>query len=327
VPAALPPLAAAAPRNRLGLARWLVDPANPLTSRVAVNRAWQLHFGTGFVKTSEDFGRQGESPSHPALLDWLAAELLQTGWDVKRMHRAIVSSSAFRQSSAASPAMVARDPENRLLARAPRLRLTAEQVRDQALAASGLLVEQVGGPSVRPYQPPGLWTELTGGDDYQPGTGADLHRRSLYTFWKRTIPPPALATFDATTREFCSVRESRTNTPLQALALLNERTHVEAARALARRIVCESAGIESRVERAVLLVLGRSPTAEEQQVLLAAFERYRERYSAALDDARELVGDGERWFAAQPTATPAELAAYVLVCSTILNLDEAVTRQ
>lgn len=339
VPRELPAWPDGAPRNRLGLAQWLVDPANPLTSRVLANRVWQLHFGTGLVKTPEDFGRQGEWPSHPDLLDWLADEFrgrepgargrgessrfkvpsskLVEGeksvpsevgetlgpprWDVKRLHRIIVTSGTFRRSSRVTPALVTRDPENRLLARGPRLRLPAEMVRDQALFVSGQMVEQVGGPSVKPYQPPGLWSELTGGDDYKPGVGADLVRRSLYTFWKRTIPPPALATFDAPTREFCSVRESRTNTPLQALALLNEPTFVEASRALAERVMREVHGPNDQIARAFLLVLGRQPTEQEERVLRGALERYR--------SANE------------------ESAALALVCGTILNLDEAVTRQ
>jgi len=301
VPHELPPMRASAPRNRMGLAEWLVAPTNPLTSRVLVNRAWQLHFGTGFVKTSEDFGRQGEWPSHLELLDWLATETMQHHWDVKRLHRLIVTSSTFRQSSRARPEMTARDPDNRLLAHGPRLRLSAEMVRDQALFASGQLVEQLGGPSVRPYQPAGLWTELTGGDDYQLGQGAELVRRSLYTFWKRTIPPPSLATFDAPTREFCSVKESRTNTPLQALALMNEPTYVAAAEALANRILREANTPAERISRAMLHVIGRQPNSQELDVLSKALERYRFRND--------------------------ELAAYTLVCGTIMNLDEAVTRQ
>jgi len=303
VPAELPPLSAGLPRNRLGLAQWLVEPANPLTSRVLVNRFWQMHFGTGFVKTAEDFGRQGEWPTHPELPDRLAAEFM-SDWDVKRLHRQIVTSGTFRQSSVVQNTKSS-DPDNRLLARGPRLRLPAEMVRDQALFASGLLVEQVGGPSVKPSQPPGLWSELTGGDDYQPGKGADLVRRSLYTFWKRTIPPPSLATFDAPTREFCSVRDSRTNTPLQALALLNEETYVAAARALAERVMREANEPRERIVRAMLLVVGRRPSDDERRILLAALERYRQ----------------------QSSTEASESAAYALICSTLLNLDEAVTRQ
>jgi Protein of unknown function (DUF1553)/Concanavalin A-like lectin/glucanases superfamily len=324
VPAELPPLPAGASANRLGLARWLADPANPLTSRVIVNRVWQLHFGAGIVKTSEDFGRQGEWPTHPELLDWLGAELIRSGWDLKRLHREIVTSATFRQSSRVPNELFARDPDNRLLARAPRLRLTAEMVRDQALLASGLLVEQLGGPSVRPLQPAGLWSELTGGDDYQPGIGAELVRRSLYTFWKRTIPPPLLATFDAPTRESCTVRESRTNTPLQALALLNEPTYEAASRGLAERISREAATPDERIALAMLLVVGRRPAVQEQAVLRAAWERYRRRFAAMPQEAEKLLAGGT----SPPSAVPlTELAAYTLVCNTILNLDEAVTRQ
>lgn len=325
LPAELPPLPADVPRNRLGLGQWLVDPANPLTSRVIVNRVWQLHFGTGIVKTAEDFGRQGEWPSHPGLLDWLAAEFTRD-WDVKGMHRRIVESATFRQSSAISDlglgigdlsaAKLASnpksqilnpkfaDPDNRLLSRGPRLRLSAEMIRDQALFASGLLVEQLGGPSVKPLQPPGLWSELTGGDDYQPGSGADLYRRSLYTFWKRTIPPPTLSTFDSPTREACVVRESRTNTPLQSLALMNEPTFVAAAQALAKRVMREAETPTDRIERVTIYALGRRPTQQEQSILAEALNRYRQRSTES-----------------------SELAGYTLVCSTIMNLDEAVTSQ
>src|SRR3954470_24600998 len=260
VPAMLPPLPKDAPLNRLTLAKWLVDPAHPLTARVAVNRYWQNYFGYGIVKTQEDFGVQGEPPTHPELLDWLATEFIRTGWDVKAMQRLIVTSATYRQSSKVTPALVQKDPENRLLARGPRIRLSAEMIRDQALAASGLLVEQVGGPSLMPYQPPGLWTELTGGDDYKPGKGADLYRRSLYTFWKRTIAPPAMLAFDASTREFCTVRETRTNTPLQALALLNEQTFVEATREFARSTLASRlADDNSRLRNMFQTVTSREP--------------------------------------------------------------------
>jgi hypothetical protein len=305
--------------NRLDLAKWLVSQENPLTSRVIVNRAWQLHFGTGLVKTAEDFGRQGEWPSHPDLLDHLASEF-QSTWDVKRLHRTILTSAAYRQSSSAElgarsaeqnsdtprsalPAPRLADPENRLLSRGPRLRLSAEMLRDQALFASGQLVEQLGGPSVKPLQPPGLWSELTGGDDYKPGTGQDLVRRSLYTFWKRTIPPPTLSTFDSPTREACTVRDSRTNTPLQALALLNEPTFVSASRALAHRIIHETQTPEDRLTLAFLYILSRSPTSQELPILSAALQRHLQR---------------------TPTDEP---AAYTLLCTTILNLDEAITSQ
>ena len=240
VPAVLPPLPAGAPNNRLGFARWLVDPQNPLMARVTINRLWQMLFGTGLVKTAEDFGLQGEWPSHPELLDWLATEFVRSGWDLKGMLKLIVTSATYRQSSKATPELVQRDPENRLLARGPRFRLPAEMVRDQALFAAGLLVEKRGGPSVKPYQPAGVWEDLTMDDvSYNQGKGADLYRRSLYTFWKRTVAPPMMANFDSAMRESCVVRETRTNTPLQALNLMNDVTFLEAARFVGQRMMKE----------------------------------------------------------------------------------------
>ena len=229
-----------APLNRLTLAKWLVQPGHPLTSRVAVNRFWQMYFGVGLVKTQEDFGVQGEPPSHPELLDWLATEFVRTGWDVRAMQRLIVTSATYRQSSVVTPALLERDPENRLLARGPRGRLPAEMIRDTALSASGLLNDRIGGPSVLPYQPKGLWEEMAFGDGfsaqaYEQSHGRDLYRRGMYTLWKRTVPPASLATFDAPDREKCTARRVTTNTPLQALAMLNDPTYVEAARALAQR--------------------------------------------------------------------------------------------
>jgi hypothetical protein len=223
--------------NRLALAKWLVDPSHPLTARVAVNREWQRFFGTGIVKTAEDLGTQGERPSHPDFLDWLANEFVRTGWDVKTLHQLIVTSATYRQASAASPELIALDPENRLLARGPRFRMTAEMIRDLALAASGLLQNRVGGPSVKPYQPDGLWAEISSVKEYTRSTGPDLYRRSLYSFVKRTVVNPTAGVFDATTREACSVRRSRTNTPLQALTLMNDVTFVEAARVMATHVL------------------------------------------------------------------------------------------
>ena len=241
VPAALPPLPQGAPNNRLGFARWVTDPANPLLARVTVNRLWQMYFGIGIVKTTEDFGVQGEWPSHPELLDWLATEFVRTGWDMKAMQKLIVTSSAYRQSSKAAPELLQRDPENRLLGRGPRFRLPAEAIRDQALYIAGLLTEKIGGPSVKPYQPEGLWKDLSMQDmDYVRSKGPDLYRRSLYTFWKRTIAPPMMMNFDAAGREACVVRENRTNTPLQALNLMNDVTFVEAARFLGQRMMQEA---------------------------------------------------------------------------------------
>jgi mono/diheme cytochrome c family protein len=319
------PLPPGSPNNRLGLARWLVDPDHPLTARVTVNRYWQLYFGTGLVKTAEDFGSQGEWPVHPELLDLLATDFVASGWDVKRLARQIVTSGTYRQSSRLTPELAERDPDNRLLARGPRVRLPAEMVRDQALAASGLLVEQIGGPSVRPYQPPGLWKELTGGDDYEPGRGADLYRRSLYTFWKRTIPPPSMATFDAATRESCTVRVAPTNTPLQALALLNEETYVEAARVLAERVLREAARPDERLALAFMLLLSREPAAEELAILRTALDRQLTGYTAEPADAEKLLAVGQ--FPRSTDVPAGELAAYAAVCSTILNLDEVVTKE
>jgi hypothetical protein len=259
------------------------------------------------------------------LLDLLATEFIASGWDVKAMQRAIVTSGTYRQSSQLAPQMAQRDPENRLLARGPRVRLSAEMVRDQALAASGLLVEELGGPSVRPYQPAGMWKELTGGDDYQVGKGAELYRRSLYTFWKRTIPPPALATFDAASREFCTIRETRTNTPLQALVLLNDETYVEAARLLAERVMHEAGEPDERLRLAFVLVTSREPRPQEQKILRSALERHLARYQAAPADAEKLLAVGQFPRAADLPA--AELAAYAAVCGTILNLDEAVMKE
>src|SRR5204863_8824997 len=216
-PSRLPAFPSGQPTNRLGLARWLLDASNPLTARVTVNRLWQSVFGVGLVRTAEDFGTRGELPSHPELLDWLALEFVRTGWDVKRMMKLLVMSATYRQDSRVTAELRSLDPENRLLARGPRYRLSAEMIRDQALAVSGLLVEKLGGPSVKPYQPAGLWKELSGGDDYKPDHGDALHRRSLYTYWKRTAPPPMMMNFDAAGRETCVVRDLRTNTPLQSL--------------------------------------------------------------------------------------------------------------
>ena len=252
VPDSLPAMKPGTPNNRLGLAQWLTDRSNPLTARVAVNRYWQSYFGTGLVKTSEDFGSQGEWPMHPELLDWLAVEFMDSGWDMKAMQKLIVMSAVYRQDSKITAEALQSDPENRMLARGPRFRLPAEMIRDQALAASGLLVETIGGPPVKPYQPAGLWQELSGGKGYIPDTGEGLYRRSLYTYWKRTIAPPSMVIFDSPTRESCTVRTGRTNTPLQALNLMNDVTYLEAARKLAERIVTagrRQAGI--RVEAAV----------------------------------------------------------------------------
>ncbi len=330
VPAILPPLPKGAPANRLTLAKWLVDPAHPLTARVAVNRFWLMYFGTGLVKTQEDFGVQGEPPSHPELLDWLATEFIRTGWDVKAMQRLIVTSATYRQASIVTPDLLERDPENRLLARAPRLRLPAEMIRDTALAAAGLLNDQIGGPSVLPYQPGGLWEEMAFGEGftaqaYEQSHGRDLYRRGLYTFWKRTVPPASMATFDAPDREKCTARRAQTNTPLQALVLLNDPTYVEAARALAERVVVEAGGgTDSRITHAFRLATARRPAAREISVLRKLYQTqlasYRRNPAAAESLLR--VGESER----RTRLNAAELAAWTMVASTILNLDETITR-
>ncbi|MBI3684243.1 MAG: DUF1553 domain-containing protein [Acidobacteria bacterium] len=326
VPAVLPQLKREWPDNRLGLARWLVDRSNPLTARVTVNRFWQMLFGTGLVKTAEDFGSQGEWPLQADLLDWLAVEFMDSGWNVKGILKTIVTSSTYRQSSRLTPELLAKDPENRLLARGPRLRLSAEMIRDQALAISGLLVEKVGGPSVKPYQPPGLWQELAGGSGYKQDKGEGLYRRSLYTYWKRTVAPPAMITFDSPTRENCIVRETRTNTPLQALNLMNDVTYLEASRKLAERMMIEGGGDPGeRIRYAFRLALAREPREREAQVLGRVWEQLRSRYRRDRDAAVKYLSPGES--ARDESLDPSELAAYASVASLILNLDETVTKE
>jgi hypothetical protein len=332
VPACLPGWARhdpSRPANRLDLARWLVDPANPLTARVAVNRFWSQFFGIGLVKSAEDFGVRGDPPSHPELLDWLATEFVASGWDVKRLQRLIVTSAAYRQSSAASPESMKRDPENRLLARGPRFRLPAEAVRDAALSMSGLLTERLGGPSVKPYQPAGLWEELAGGageGPYKQDTGPNLYRRGLYVYRKRTVPHPELATFDAPSRETCQVKRSRTNTPLQALQLLNDVTYVEAARHLARRMLTEGGPTPAeRIAFGFRLATARPPTADETAVLMRGLDRYKHSFASDPQAARRFVKNGDS--PADDTIDPSELAAYEAVASVILNLDETITRE
>jgi hypothetical protein len=331
VPPILPPFPKDQPRNRLGLARWLFDPGHPLTARVAVNRYWQLYFGTGLVKTAEDFGSQGEPPSHPELLDWLATEFIRTGWDIRAMQRLIVTSAAYRQSSRVSSELRERDPENRLLARGPRFRLPAEMVRDNALYVAGLLEERIGGPGVFPYQPAGIWEELAYGDgftaqEYKQSRGRDLYRRSLYTFWKRTAPPPNMLTFDAPDREKCVARRPVTNTPLQALVLMNDPTFVEAARALAQRTLTEAGpGASARLRHAFRLATARQPSGAELWALEELVRRQQAHYRRNPKAARELLSVGESpW---DSRGDPAELAAWTTVATAILNLDETITKE
>ena len=331
-PAILPPLPPDAPANRLGLAQWLVDPSHPLTARVAVNSYWQLLFGAGLVETPEDFGTRGSLPSHPELLDWLAVEFVESGWDVKALMRRLVTSATYRQDSTLPEALRAIDPGNRLLARGPRFRLQAELIRDVALSASGLLVPRVGGPSARPYQPDGLWREMSHFGStpateqvYVQDHGEGLYRRGMYTIWKRTVPPPTMVAFDAPSREVCAVRRSRTNTPLQALVLLNETGFVEAARALGQRVLLEG-GVDdaSRLRYLYLLTLGREPSEAELDVVASALERERERYADRPADATALISVGE---APRDTSLAAgEHAAWTLVAALLLNLSETVTK-
>jgi len=283
------------------------------------------------VKTSEDFGSQGEPSSNPELLDWLATEFIRTGWNVKAMQRLIVTSATYRQSSKATPELEERDPENRLLARGPRFRFSAEEVRDNALAISGLLNDKIGGPSVYPYQPAGLWEEMTiclgySWQTYRQSMGSGLYRRSMYTVWKRTVPPPSLATFDAPDREKCTARRTVTNTPLQALVLLNDPTYVEATRALAEKTILQAGkGAAKRVEYAFRLTTARRPQPQEREVLLALAELELTEYRHDKASALKLlsVGDSKR----NAKLDPAELAAWTTVASTILNMDETITKE
>jgi hypothetical protein len=335
VPDVLPPLGEDQMPNRLGLAHWLVDERNPLTARVAVNRAWEQLFGRGLVETSEDFGTRGTPPSHPELLDWLATELVRGGWHMKALHKLIVSSAAYRQSSAAPPVLVERDPDNRLLARGPRFRMDAEMVRDTILAASGLLSAKIGGPSVFPPQPDGIWDIPYSDEKWIPSTGADRYRRGLYVFMRRSAPYPAFLTFDATSRERCTVRRVRTNTPLQALTALNDEAFFEAARALAARIVREppssaadaSGGADDdelsrRATRAFRIVVSRAPTRDELDRIVASYRTQLERFGNDRDAAARVIKDY-----AVNGIDPAEQAAWTLVANALLNLDETLTKE
>jgi hypothetical protein len=328
-PAILPSMASDLPKNRLGLARWITDSENPLTARVTVNRFWQCLFGTGLVRTTENFGMQGELPSHPELLDWLATRFVESGWDIKAIMRLLVTSSTYRQGSRQTAALNQRDPTNRLLARGPRFRLQAEFVRDQALAASGLLVSKIGGPSVRPYHPPGLYEQIVAGSSaktYLLGSGEELYRRSLYTYWKRSVPNPAMLVFDAPFREMCTVRRSRTNTPLQALNLMNDPTYVEAARFLAQRMIQQKEdSLTDQIQYGFQLVLARVPSSQELVVLTEAYQRMLQNYTTDIESAKELLEVGESSFDTEFNA--ATLAAMTTVASTILNLDETVTKE
>ncbi len=328
VPAALPNLPDGVPNNRLALAEWLVKPDHPLTSRVFVNRVWQRLFGVGIVKTSEDFGSQGDWPSHPELLDWLAVEFVEMNWDIKALQKLIVMSGTYRQSSVVTPEQQANDPENRLLSRGPRRRLDAEVVRDSALLASGLLVEKLGGPSVFPYHPKGLWQEINNrpglSRTYKQDTGENLYRRSLYTFWKRTVPPPSMATFDAPEREFCVVRRSRTNTPLQAFVMLHDPQFVEAARKLAERMLNNGGtSVDGQIAHGFEIITSRRPNEQELKLLKETYQKRLLQYQQNSADATSLlsVGDSPR----DESLDLSQHAAMTSVARLLMNLSEFMT--
>jgi len=327
-PAVLPPMPKNAPSNRLGLAQWIISPENPLTARVWVNRAWEKFFGYGLSKSTENLGTQSEYPVHPELLDWLATEFIRCGWDMKAMQKLIVMSATYRQSSKLTPALLEKDPENRLLARGPRFRLPGEVVRDQALAVAGLLVPKIGGPSVKPYMPEGVWDETSKYGDlrgYKADTGEGLYRRSFYTIWKRTAAPPTMLLFDAPTREICTVKRSRTNTPLQALSLLNEVTFVEAARGLAQQMMQHGGATpELRIAYGYQRATSRSIDPAALKQLVAGVQKRIAEFQAKPAEATALITQGAT--KADASLNPAELAAYTTTASVLLNLDRVITR-
>jgi len=325
-PESILPFDARLPRNRLGLAQWLIDPRNPLTSRVLVNRAWQQFFGRGLVVTAENLGVQGALPSHPELLDWLAKNFRDSGWDLKALQKLILMSAAYRQSSLASPALLARDPDNILLARGAHTRLTAEMLRDNALAVSGLLANKLGGPSVKPYQPEGLWEEKSSSWKYEPDKGESLYRRSLYTYWKRTVPPPSMMVFDAAERNNCTCRRQSTSTPLQPLVLLNDPQFVEAARKLAERALKEAGPTaDARITLAFRLLTSRNPGAKELAVLRRLYDEQLNTFRADEEGAASLLKVGES--KSDPALNKTELAATTALASAILNFDEAIQKR
>ena len=329
VPAVLPRLPAGAPRNRLTLAQWLVAPDNPLTARVAVNRMWQELFGAGIVDTPENFGTVGSRPSNRPLLDWLAADFQESGWDMKRFYRQLVMSATYRQSARISPELAASDPTNRLLGRGPRFRLDAEMLRDQALAASELLVEKVGGPSVRPYQVEGIWEGVavkgqSNTRDYVQDKGDALYRRSIYTFWKRAAPNPVLGTFDAPKRDVCTLKRDRTNTPLQALVTENATDYLEAARHLAAHALRTSdTGLEQKIDFMALRLLNKPLPPAQRQTLTRSLEKYRQHFSKT-EDARAFLAVGDS--PVDASLPPVEFAAWTLLASTLINSDQALNK-
>ena len=328
-PSALHPMRASFPRNRMGLARWLVDEENPLTSRVIVNRYWQQVFGTGLVRTSDDFGSQGEPPSHPELIDWLAFEFRQSGWDIKQFFRRLVTSSTYRQSARTTPEKLEKDPENRLLSRGSLFRLDGEMIRDYALAASGLLVRKIGGPSVKPYQPAGVWKRVampsSNTDVYQRDSGSKLYRRSMYTFWKRSAPPASMDIFNAPTREHATVRRERTNTPMQALVTMNDTQFVEASRYLAQRAMREVGdGFDRRLDFVTTRLLARPFDERERAVAKRTYDGFIGFYGSHAEEAKKLLSTGET--PPDEALPPSESAAWTMLASQIMNLDEVLNR-
>jgi hypothetical protein len=327
-PAVFPPLPKQDKYSRLDLAKWLVSPQHPLTARVQVNRLWQQFFGTGLVKSSNDFGSQGEPPSHPELLDWLAVTFRESGWDMKQFVKMLVTSHTYRQSAQFSGHSAQLDPENRLLARGPRFRLDAEVVRDSALFVSSLLNPKIGGKGVKPYQPENIWEPVAFGGsntkNYIQDHGESLYRRSLYTFWKRTAPPPNMTSFDAPNRESYCLRRERSNTPLQALTLMNDVQFFEAARAFAEQAMKTSTSTDARITRLFRAATSRFPSAQEAEVIRQTFDKHLAAYTGKPEEAKKVIANGE----SKPDASlnPAELAAWTMIANLVLNLDEAVTK-
>ena len=327
-PAFLPPMKKGLPSNRLGLARWIVDPENPLTARVTVNRYWQMLFGRGLVETAEDFGTQGLAPSHPELLDHLATDFVESGWNIKLALKSIVMSATYRQSSAASPEKIARDPRNELLSRGSRFRLMGEFIRDGALASAGLLNKDLGGPSVKPYQPPGLWNEvsLNGGLRFKRDSGEKLYRKSMYIYWRRSAPMPSMSLFGTPSREKCVIRRAKTNTPLQALVTLNDEQFVEAARFLAQRVLLDKSATETKAKivKAYRRVAGVRPSPQSLKLLLQTFAEEQKFFSENLEEAKKLLTTGE--MKRDESLDAAAHAAMTIVTGIIMNLDESLTR-
>jgi hypothetical protein len=315
-------------KNRLGLAQWLTDKKHPLTARVFVNRVWQEFFGRGIVKTSGDFGMQGELPSHPELLDWLAVEFMENGWNIKGLVKQIVMSSTYQQSAEVSKVKLNRDPENKYLSRASRQRLPSEFVKDHVLSSSGLLVREIGGPSVKPYQPDGIWELSTSGRgvlaNYVQDTGDKLYRRGMYNFIKRTVPPPVMLMFDASNRDQCEVRRISTNTPLQALIMMNDPMVLEASRVLAERLMLENISAEERIAKAARLILCRKAGDQEMKILSGFFEEEKKYYEGDAEKAKQKLDVGE--FKHEQVQDIASTAALMQVVSTLYNMDEAITK-